>query len=113
MVIVVGPLKRCDQRVGRAWRGCAGRGLPTAGPTRGAAAAPPLLRVDPLTPGSPSLAGPPLRGLRALRGVPVSAYMIARDMILLDGSSLTLDDLVAIAYTDAQVALADHARARV
>ena len=39
--------------------------------------------------------------------------MIARDMILLDGSSLTLDDLVAIAYTDAQVALADHARARV
>ena len=34
-------------------------------------------------------------------------------MILLDGASLTLDDLVAIAYTDEPVALADAARARV
>jgi histidine ammonia-lyase len=34
-------------------------------------------------------------------------------MILLDGSSLTLDDLVAIAYDEAPVSLADAARARV
>jgi histidine ammonia-lyase len=34
-------------------------------------------------------------------------------MILLDGSSLTLDDLVAIAYTEAPIAIADGARPRV